>query len=251
MVDLHTHILPKIDDGSKSVEMSAAMLKEEFAQEVDVVALTSHYYGKHRSPEQFIRQREELLSKIREYIPNGMQVVLGAEVHFTGINMPDFDELAKLTLGDTKYMLIELPFVQRWTKGLLQALQDFISETGCTPIIAHVERYVEVWKKPALASTLVKMGCLLQVNTRSFLEGRSKKLSYALLKHGLVHCIGTDCHDMDGRAPNYQEAKETLIKAGYSAEWKSIQDNMKKVIAGEQVCVEDKKPVKKFFGKYL
>ncbi len=233
MIDLHTHILPNIDDGAKSVEGASAMLRAELAQGVDTLVLTPHYYGKSHSPAQFLSRRQEAFSKLRECIPEGMQIRLGAEVHFTGVNMPDFDELTKLAIEGTRYILLELPFTERWSNGLLGALRDFVYETGYAPIIAHVERYAEVWKTPSLVNILIEAGCLIQVNAGSFLRGKDSRLPYALLKRGLVHCIATDCHDMGVRAPNGQEAKEAVERAGYAAEWANAQNIARKVLAGE------------------
>lgn len=250
MVDLHTHILPHIDDGAKDTEMSAAMLKAEKKQGVSTVVLTSHYYGKKRSPAEFIEHRNSLYDHIKPRIPSDLKVLLGAEVHFTGVNNAEYGELCKLAIEGTKYILIEFPFTNAWTKSLLDRLNDFIYYTDYTPIIAHAERYREIWKKPSLITELVSMGCLIQVNISSFVDKRVKKLAYAMLKHGYVHCLGTDAHDMSVRAPDWS-VKEKLLDEGYSAEWNRAQEIMEKVVAGEQVRVEIGKPVKKFLGKYF
>ena len=102
-------------------------------------------------------------------------------MHFTGINVPDYDELCKLAIEGTKYILIELPFVQKWTGRLLPALAVFAYDTGYTPIIAHVERYREVLKKPSIVSQLVDIGYLIQVNARAFTERKERKFAFALL----------------------------------------------------------------------
>ena len=260
MIDIHTHILPHFDDGAKNTDMAAAMLKAEAGQGVDTVVLTSHYYGKKRSPSEFIEMRREMFEHIKPRIPSGMKVLLGAEVHFSGVNLADYEELAKLAIEPfeddasktdrTKYILIEFPFTTVWTQSLLDTLYDFISETDCVPIIAHAERYPEVWKRPALITDLINMGCLIQVNAGSFFDKQERKLALAILKHGHMHCIGTDAHDMAQRAPDWS-AQEFFYKAGYNEEWKRAQEIMRKVIAGEHVRVEAGKPIKKIFGKYF
>ena len=259
MIDIHTHILPRFDDGAKSSEMAAAMLKAEAGQGVDTVVLTSHYYGKKRSPSEFIEVRNNIFEHIKPRIPSGMKVLLGAEVHFTGVNVAEFEELALLAIESAdelplnarkKYILIEFPFTSAWTKTLLDKLYEFISETGCVPIIAHAERYAEIAKKPALITELVQMGCLIQVNAGSFFDKQERKVAMAILKHGYMHCIGTDAHDMTQRAPDWS-VQEFFYKAGYTEEWKRAQEIMQKVIAGEQVRVEEGKPIKKFMGIYL
>ena len=251
MIDIHTHILPHLDDGAKNTETSAAMLNSLKTQGVKTVVCTPHYYGRKSSPADFIKRRNAMFEHIKPHIPEGIEVRLGAELHFTGINMPEHDELIKLAIQGTKYILVEFPFTTAWAGELMEKLSDFIRDTGYTPIVAHAERYREVQKNPALISELIHMGCLIQVNASSFMDRREKKLAFALLKHGMVHCIGSDAHNMEGRAPNLTEAKETLEKAGYLSAWERAENIMKDVLAGRQVCVEIGKLIKKFLGSYI
>ena len=84
----------------------------------------------------------------------------------------------------------------------------------------------------------------------SFSAKKNIKIALAILKHGYMHCIGTDAHDMTQRAPDWS-AQEFFYEAGYTEEWKRAQEIMRKVIAGEHVRVEAGKPIKKFLGKYF
>ena len=250
MIDIHTHILPHLDDGAKDTATSLAIMQEMLSQGVTTAVFTSHYYGRKHSPTRFIQKRNEAYERLKTHIPAGLNARLGAEVHFSGINVPEYDELCKLAIEGTTYILLELPFTTKWTRELTELIADFVYETGYTPIIAHVERYKEVLKKPSLVNELVNMGCLIQVNAQSFLDKKTKNFAFALVKHGLVHCIGSDSHDMDTRKPCLIAARAAFEQAGYIAEWEKIQENMKKVLANEEVDVSGYGMVKKFFGKY-
>ena len=250
MIDIHTHILPHLDDGAKNTQMSVAMLNRLQQQGVKTVVLTPHYYGRRSSPEEFIKRRDAMFEHIKAQIPEGLETRLGAELHFTGVNMPDQDSLCKLAIEGTKYILMEFPFTTKWTSELMERLFYFIRETDYTPIIAHAERYREIQKNPALVTEFINMGCLIQVNASSFLDKREKKLAFALLKHGFVHCIGTDAHDMERRAPELNAAKTELEKAGLLDAWKRAEEIMQDVLADEQVAVEQGKPIKKFLWMY-
>ena len=186
MIDLHTHILPGIDDGAEDEEVSAKLLDALVSQGVSKIVFTSHYYGRKRSPRQYLEARAAAFAQIKNLIPADVEIFLGAEVHFTKQMAAANDSLCSLAIGDTRYILLELPFNAPWDRGLWNRLGDFISDTDYIPVIAHVERYKEVWKKPVLLSVLKDMGCLLQVNTGAFLDGDSKKLALALLGHHLV-----------------------------------------------------------------
>ncbi len=249
MIDFHTHILPHLDDGAKNTEMAVEMLRAERAQGVTTVLCTPHYYGK-RYPDKFLSQRGGAYAHLKEHIPDGITVRLGTEVHFTGINVPDYEQLCKLAIEDTKYILLELPFVEKWTDRLLPALADFVYDTGYTPIIAHVERYREVLKKPSIVSQLMDMGCLIQVNARAFIEKREKKFAFALLKHGFVHCIGSDGHDVDRRSVDMITAKNAVETAGYAKAWEDAQSIMQRVLDGEDVRVPLGVPIKKTLCSY-
>ncbi len=249
MVDFHTHILPHLDDGAKDTATSVEMLKAELAQGVTTVLCTPHYYGK-RYPDKFLSQRNAAYERLKERVPDGITLRLGAEVHFTGINVPDYDELCKLAIDGTKYILLELPFVQKWTDRLLPALSDFAYDTGYTPIIAHVERYREVLKKPSIVSQLIDIGCLIQVNARAFTEKRERKFAFALLNHGFVHCIGSDAHDLERRSVDLLTAKNAVETAGYGNAWENAQSIMRRVLNDEELRVPLGEPIKKGLGSY-
>ncbi len=251
MIDIHTHILPHIDDGAKESRFSVAMLKAELAQGVHTVLLSPHYYGRRHSPAQFLERRNAAFERLKGKIPEGIDVRLGAEVHFTGINVLEEDDFCSLAIEGTKYILVELPFDSAWHGELLDKLSTLVTDTGYTPIIAHVERYDEVLKNPAIVSKLVEMGCLIQVNSYAFLDKREKRLAFALLKHGLIHCIGSDAHDMTERKPNIAEAKAVIEQAGFAKEWEQIQQNMQIVFADARVNVLPTTPVKKFLWWYF
>jgi protein-tyrosine phosphatase len=250
MIDIHTHILPHIDDGAKDTATAREMLKMQSEQSVKTIVSTSHYYGRKHSPQRFLEKRSEAFARIKDALPQDMEVRLGAEVHFTGVNMPEADKLCLLAIEKTKYILMELPFTTKWSGGILHKLADFVYETGYTPIIAHVERYDEVLKKPSIVNDFVDMGCLIQVNAQSFMDKKTKGFAFALLRHGLVHCIGSDAHDMETRKPCLNEAKQAIETAGLGIEWDKIQENMQTILNGENVEVEYALPVKKFFGRY-
>lgn len=250
MTDLHTHILPGIDDGAIDEGVSSEQMKSLLEQGVDKVVFTSHYYGRKRSPKQFLEARADALCRIKDLIPEGMETYLGAEVHFAAEMAASDESICSMAIGNTRYILAELPFTTAWNKGLWRRLEDFISSTDYIPVIAHVERYDEARKKPALLSELVDMGCLLQVNTQAFLKKEDSAMAFALLEHGLVHCLGTDTHNMRERAPKYAAAKEAIEEAGFYDRFERIQENMLLLLEDKPIKTEKTKPVKKFFKLY-
>ena len=250
MIDIHTHVLPELDDGAKNQTESAEILQMLVEQGVNEIVFTPHYYGKKRPLEQFLKQREESLQKLETLLPEGLKTHLGAEVHMTGVNDPSDEALCALAIENSTCVLVEFPFTEKWQKSLLERLESFITDTGYTPIVAHIERYEAVRKNPALISELVKIGCLIQMNTTAFLDRHSRRFAYALLKHGLVHCLGTDTHDTQERKPDYAAAKAAVTAAGYASEWQRIQSYMRKMLAGDSLRITYE-PVRKIFGRFV
>lgn len=249
MIDMHTHVLPNLDDGAKTEQEAAKLMRLDYAQGVHEIVFTPHYYGKKRPIERFLAEREEAAEKICEHVPAGMKTRLGAEVYLTGINDPDNEALCKLAIEGTNCVLVEFPFNERWSKSLLVKLYGFIAETGYRPIVAHIERYWQIMQNPMLVNALVKMGCFIQVNTGAFLEKRTQKLAFLLLKHGLVHCLGTDTHNETERAPDYEKAKVLIKEKGFSKEWTLVQTRMRQILRNQNVentCT----PIKKVFWWY-
>lgn len=232
MIDFHTHVLPKIDDGAKDDSVSAEILRQENEQGVRKIVFTPHYYGK-RELEYFVELRKNAMSQIVSLIPPEIEVRLGAEVHVTGVNDPSYDTLCALAIEGTKCVLFEFPFLTEWSMNLMEKVSDFITDTGYTPIIAHAERYTEFLKNPTLLTDFVRMGCYVQLSTGAFLKKRTKKFAFTALKKGLVHCLGTDAHNADNRAPDYALAKQAVYKAGYGAQWERVQKWMERILMGE------------------
>lgn len=250
MIDLHTHILPGLDDGARNAEVSREQLRMEAVEGVKTLVFTPHFYGKRRTPESFIEKRAKAFDSIRPYIPENMQTRLAAEVYFSGVNMPEAETLCRLAIENTKYILFELPFTTAWSQSIMEQISDFIAETDYTPIIAHVERYEEVRKNPALLSELADMGCLLQVNAQAFTNKRERGLALAMLRRGFVHCLGTDTHDVEGRAPDFTTARQIVEKKVGKEAWLRAQEIMQAVLADERVKPPHDGSLRKFFGSY-
>lgn len=250
MIDIHTHILPQVDDGAMNATVATSLLQTELDQGVKTVVFTPHYYGRKRSPAKFIEERQRAYEKIKENVPENMNVVLGAEVYFSEIGGASFEEMQNLTIGDTRYVLIELPFAEKWTEGLYAKLEDFIAKTNAIPVLAHLERYRQIRRKPQLIERFLQMGCLLQVNVGSFINKRTRRLAFVMLKNGMVSALGTDAHNASDRAPNYETAKAVLKEKGLLPAFENAQVCMQAILRGERVRVAYSAPVKKFLCWY-
>ena len=211
MTDLHTHILPDMDDGARSVEEALLMLQAQAKQGVDTVALTPHYYGREESIKSFLARREaafQTLSKAAEGqdIP---QMILGAEVAWAP-NMSEWPEVEKLCYQGTRVLLVELPMTP-WTDATFRQLYKLENRWGITPMIAHFDRYFRCQKDRNI-HRLLETGYPIQISAGSLfrLWGRSKPM--AMLKY----CDGlliSDCHNMEDRSPNIGSAMHIVARS--------------------------------------
>lgn len=210
MVDIHTHVIPNVDDGSRDIETSLEMLKEAVANGVTTLFATPHHYYKHyEASVSTIRENFELLkAKAKENnIP--IELKLGMEIYYTSrediISMLKNDEL--LTMDGSKTVLIEFDLI-REPREVEETLYRF-KLNGYNVIIAHVERYA--WISLDLIQSMRLEGAKIQINSTSILgkEGFKKKwFVKKLLRKGLVDYIASDMHSF--RRGNLSKAKDIV-----------------------------------------
>lgn len=207
MTDLHTHILPGMDDGSRDGAESLALLRMEREQGVDEVFLTPHFYRWREPAEDFLARRARAFAALNALLPpDAPTLLLGAEVAW----FPTLAEeplLERLCLGNSRYFLLELPF-ERWTAQLPDRLYDLTCVTGLTPVLAHVERYIFGQDRRQLAE-LTDMGLPMQMNADSLLDWRGRGRRLELLSRGRWH-LASDCHSVDRRPPRLAKAVQYL-----------------------------------------
>lgn len=217
MTDLHTHILPGMDDGAKNADESLALLRMEREQGVSTVVLTPHYYRTKESVADFLARRrnavEVLEARIRE-LPEEEQAALprrlpGAEVAWTP-DLPECDDLRSLCLGETETLLLELPFTP-WDERMIRQLYNLMSRTGVMPVIAHLERYLRLQKKQHIREIL-DMGLPVQISTDALMRFTARGAAMKLLKNRRAHLLASDCHRVDLRPPYMKEAMELVAK---------------------------------------
>ena len=198
--DLHCHLLPGIDDGSKSLEESIRILKVAESEGVTEMILTPHYIenSKYNCNN---KDKRELLDRLveetrRENI--NIKLYLGNEAYIAENFVELLTKREITTLNNSRYLLLEFPLNQTYqnSKEILYELLTI----GCVPILAHPERYRDFQKNQSLAEEYVRMGILLQGNYKS-LFGKyviaAKKTLEIILKKGLISFLGSDTHHRD------------------------------------------------------
>lgn len=210
VVDFHSHILPRIDDGSQSVEESLSMLRLAAEQGIREIVLTPHFYPQHTTPERFLRRRERALQQLRDQMDPAEQLPAlhtGAEVYFFP-NMSHSDALLELAIEGTECILVEMPMTQ-WTDRMYRELAGIYENLGLTPIIAHVDRYLGRFRDFGIPGHLAQLPVLVQANASFFLRG-SRAMN--MLRSHQIHLIGSDCHNLTDRRPNLGPALERITR---------------------------------------
>lgn len=229
MLDIHSHILPKMDDGAKNEEQSLELLRMSKEQGVTTMVSTSHFYADRESPESFIRRRAHAYKKIASELSDDTPSLLfGAEVlYFYGISRSK--EVRDLAIEGTNLILIELPF-HPWPENLLDDLLSFKYSSGLDIILAHIERYEDIQTKSAYREMINCDEFYIQCNADAFLYRRSKKLAFKLYKEDRLDFIGSDCHSVEHRPPKIAEAKKVFVKKFGEQAWKEFCDRSEKIL---------------------
>ena len=200
MIDIHSHIIPNVDDGARSVEETFNILKEAQEAGFTDVILTSHFLLNYSetNAQELIFWKEKLQEVLKK---QGTKINLhsGMEIYITN-QMEELLENKKiLTLANSGYMLIELPLATN--VKYFDYVVYYLEAKGIKPIIAHPERYKCVQKDPDIVEEYIEKGCLIQCNYGSIvnLYGReAEKTIKTLLKKNQVHFLGSDVHRENG-----------------------------------------------------
>lgn len=256
MIDLHSHILPNIDDGSKSLEESIAIIKQAVSNGVTDIIVTPHFilgssYNKEKSA------NKKLLADLKKRVEAenlSINLHLGNEI-FVDIEMVSLLKKKKIaSLNDSRYVLFELPMNNEY-KNIKKTLFD-LQSAGYIPVIAHPERYRIVKENPQIVEEWQEAGAVFQSNIGSLFDRYGKEAKntlITLLKHEAVSFIASDIHHSRDTfyedIPKLKKMLRKMVKEDYVEELLEL--NGKKVLNNERIEVREVIPFKKnIFGQY-
>ncbi len=211
IVDVHSHVLPMMDDGSKSLEMSVEMLIKANDAGTEKMVLTSHFYPHKESIDSFTKRREESLKILLDGIKNKNvpKLSIGAEVYyFYGISAAS--DIRELCYTGSDFLLIEMPF-SKWNRADIDEIERLMVTQNVLPIIAHFERFIDFGNMKYIKQ-LKKMGCLIQTNSEFIIEKDTRKKALKLIKKGFIDLIGSDAHNTESRPINIKECVDILTE---------------------------------------
>lgn len=214
MIDLHCHILPGVDDGAKSIEVSLEMARLAVADGITIVACTPHILpGVYSNTGSTIRSAVARLSQSLEHAGIPLRVVTGADVHIAPDLAAQLGDGRALTLNNSRYFLLEPPH-----HTLPPRLGDHIFQlqtTGYVPIITHPERLSWIGDQYDFIKRVVYSGNLMQLTAGSLMGRFGRRPRYwaeRMVEEGLCHLLATDAHDTQQRAPRMSDAREIIAR---------------------------------------
>lgn len=211
VVDFHTHVLPRMDDGSKSSAMSLQMLHRMHDGGTEIVVSTSHYYGRKDGVQKFLDRRaasyERLSARMDADCP---KLMLGAEVAFF-FGIETVPELDALCVQGTRTLLLEMPFSE-WTDYELNAVASLCFDRGMKVVLAHLERFVEFQKGNDMIERMLALPVYVQINAGTLLPLLHRGRWIKMFAEHSAHVLGSDCHNTTTRVPNLDKARSLIHK---------------------------------------
>ncbi len=248
LIDVHSHVLPGIDDGAPDLTASFDMAKRAVEDGITTLFATPHHRnGKYENSKQDILLQTERLNEALLHNQIPLTILPGQEIRIYAEFLDDLANDQLLTLNNLgKYILIELPSnaVPNYTRQMIYEckLQDI------TPIIVHPERNSELIENPHLLYNLVKEGALTQVTANSIIGGFGKNIksfSLKLVENYLTHFIASDAHNISSRGFYLREAYNEIGKKLGNHMAYYLQENAHLIINNESIYIEEPKPIKK------
>ena len=233
MVDIHSHILPEVDDGAKSWEMAVHMCAMAARDGIEHMVATPH------ANDEFFYDRKYLrgvLAELQQRIEKVPRLSLGCDFHFSYENLQRLDDDPhQYTIEETPYLLVELSDYAIPPSVTLN-LEELVN-SGLKPIITHPERNPLLMRRPEQVLEWIQVGCPVQVTASSLTNlwgDAAKKVSHWLLKRHAVHILATDAHSIDGRPPILSVARG-IVADMYGEERAEalVNGNPAAVVAGE------------------
>ncbi|MCI9273362.1 MAG: hypothetical protein HFE39_05310 [Clostridiales bacterium] len=210
--DIHSHIIPGVDDGASSMEESIEILRSLKKQGVDRVIATPHFYASEVSINQYVDTISAAFERLLEHT-QGMdlpELICGSEVHcFRGMSRSE--DLRKLCIHSSRYILLELPY-RSLDEKLVQEINDIAINMELTPILAHIDRYLAFNRYEELLR-LFRYGDIHgQINADALCHGLGRKKVLQFFEEDCCIYLGSDAHNMNNRPPKMDKALEYLQK---------------------------------------
>lgn len=215
IADLHTHILPGIDDGSPDTGTSLQMLRRQAEMGVEIICATSHYYADENNIITYCARRQYAYSMLQcaaeSDWPKGLPrpvILPAAEIAYFP-HISDTADLDLLCVSGTRTLMLEMPFCD-WNEFQIEEVTALALDLGYQVVLVHPERFCFSEGNRRYLEKLTELPIALQVNAGSLLRWRDRKLALTLLQMTNSPLLGSDCHNLTTRPPNIKGGREII-----------------------------------------
>jgi protein-tyrosine phosphatase len=248
LVDIHSHILPGIDDGARTLDESLAMLQLAAAAGTTDIVATPHANNRFTFDEGVV---EEKLAEVRAAAGDGIKIHRGCDFHLTPENIADaLTNPAKYSIAGRGYLLVE--FSDHSVPETASEIFRKMLNAGLRPVVTHPERNPKLRERLELVELWVDQGCYAQVTGSSLLGGfgkSAKEVADRLLRNSLVHFLASDAHDCNHRSPVLDAVWAHVVKQfGERTARGLLETNPAAALEGGKVERIRMDPRKKWFG---
>lgn len=188
LIDFHAHVLPGADHGSVSLEMSKRQLEKARKAKVNTIVATPHFYPNRHQIYNFLERRANSWDILRDHLPDGMSVRLGAEVLLCE-GLENLPELPQLCIEGTDCILLEMPFTSI-TDRLINTIYEISETRKLLPIMAHVDRY-----EPNDVDRVLSLGAIAQINAEALCRLTRRSTYIKWIDRGKIQALGSDIHE--------------------------------------------------------
>jgi protein-tyrosine phosphatase len=211
VVDIHSHILPEVDDGPKSWDVCVAMCRAAAADGITHMVATPHANDRYHYDREYL---QGLVNHLQQLVGDSPKITLGCDFHLSYENIQDaLVNPSRYVIGETRYLLVEFSnygIAQNTTDSFLK-----LGDRGITVILTHPERNPILRENMQRVVEWAEQGCIVQI-TGSALTGfwgeRTRRAAHWLLEHQAVHVLATDAHDMEKRVPILSRSRDAVAE---------------------------------------
>lgn len=258
MIDIHSHILPQLDDGARSLEEALEMARIAAEDGIQQMVCTPHMFNglsQNPGPTEVLDRVGALQDAIGK---DGLRILPGNEVHFTHEVREKVRTKGVTTLNRLNYLLVEFPALSV-PPGATELFQQLLAD-GVRPILVHPERNAQIQTRRSIVTEFVQQGVYIQVTAMSVtgeFGSAARNCAESLLRHNCVHFLATDTHRAERRPPVLSRGRDAAAEiVGADKALKLVYDNPLAVVTGADLVTDPPIPYNvpppgktSFFGK--
>lgn len=192
LIDFHSHFLPEIDDGSRSIDESVQILDVMAKSGVDLIVATPHFYCTEQSSDKFIERRDRAYKRLEPHLKDEHpEIRFGAEVLYDH-SLVNYEKLPDLCINETSWLLLEMPYCDLSDK-IIDGVAAITDRGDVKVYVAHIERYLNFTPMKKLEK-LMQLDLIGQINAKSLTTFKTRRQCMKLINNGYVHLLGSDYH---------------------------------------------------------